>query len=91
MRLFWLTTFLCYILGITSPYKFRECLKILKRIIVDGKVSIPKENLEALENVQNGYSGADEKYTSNSKKHQSRSHVDVLKVHGDTNHGLHRE
>lgn len=38
----WCTCLFCFVsplLGITNPYKFRECMKILKTMILDGNYS----------------------------------------------------
>ncbi|OWF53096.1 kinesin heavy chain-like isoform X2 [Mizuhopecten yessoensis] len=46
--------------GITSPYKFRECLKILKRVITDGNHNMLDNNYPQITGVPDGYHSADE-------------------------------
>ncbi|XP_033751791.1 LOW QUALITY PROTEIN: kinesin heavy chain-like [Pecten maximus] len=46
--------------GITSPYKFRECLKILKRVITDGNHNMLDQNYPQITGVPDGYHSADE-------------------------------
>ncbi|XP_060082119.1 kinesin heavy chain-like [Ylistrum balloti] len=46
--------------GITSPYKFRECLKILKRVITEGDHNMLDHNYPQITGVPDGYHSADE-------------------------------
>lgn len=73
--------------GITSPYRFRECLKILKQMITSGQLALPAPN-------DTGYHSDSEAQTRGRPRQREirappqgrkqQKDVQVLKVHGDT-------